>query len=212
MMTKATWYFDFISPFSYLQLLRFDELPSDLEITMKPVVFSALLDHWQHKGPAEIPSKRRFVYRFFKWQASRRGVPFTMPPVHPFNPLPPLRLALLAGADRKTVLEIFHFIYRKGMNVEKEHEVSALAEALGISDAYNRISGSSIKEALKANTDAAIADGVFGLPTFVVEEELFWGDDATDMLLDYLKDPSMFDEQDMQRLSNMPMGLRRLGL
>jgi len=211
-MTKATWYFDFISPFSYLQLLRFNELPSDLEITIKPVVFSALLKRWQHKGPAEIPSKRRFVYRFFKWQAGRRGVPFTMPPVHPFNPLPPLRLAMLAGADRKTVLEIFHFIYREGMNVENEHEVSALAQVLGIADANNRISEPGIKEALKANTDAAIADGVFGLPTFVVEGELFWGDDATDMLLDYLKNPSMFDEDDMQRLSNMPMGLRRPGL
>ena len=87
-MTKAAWYFDFISPFSYLQLGRFQDLPQDLEIALKPVVFSALLKHWGHMGPAEIPPKRQFVYRFFRWQAIQRGMPFTMPPVHPFNPLP----------------------------------------------------------------------------------------------------------------------------
>ena len=55
-MNKAAWYFDFISPFSYLQLGRFKDLPQDLEIALKPVVFSALLNHWGHMGPAEIPA------------------------------------------------------------------------------------------------------------------------------------------------------------
>ena len=68
-MTKAAWYFDFISPFSYLQLGRFQDLPQDLEIALKPVLFSGLLNRWGHMGPAEIPPKRQFVYRFFRWQA-----------------------------------------------------------------------------------------------------------------------------------------------
>jgi 2-hydroxychromene-2-carboxylate isomerase len=51
-MTKAAWHFDFISPFSYLQLGRFQDLPQDLEIALKPVVFPALLNHWGHMGPA----------------------------------------------------------------------------------------------------------------------------------------------------------------
>lgn len=110
-MPKAKWYFDFISPFSYLQLARFSELPQDLEVELRPVLFAGLLNHWGHMGPAEIPSKRRFVYRFFKWHADRRGLPFTMPPSHPFNPLPALRLALVAGPDLDTVRTIFHHIY-----------------------------------------------------------------------------------------------------
>src|SRR5579872_3558241 len=84
-MAEAIWYFDFISPFAYLQFSRFSQLPADLRVTIKPVLFAGLLQHHGHKGPAEIPSKRRFVYRFFKWQAARRGVPFNMPPVHLFN-------------------------------------------------------------------------------------------------------------------------------
>ena len=65
-MQKAKWYFDFISPFAYLQLGRFKELPQDLDIEPVPVLFAGLLKHWGHLGPAEIPSKRRFVYRFFR--------------------------------------------------------------------------------------------------------------------------------------------------
>ena len=142
-MTKAAWYFDFISPFSYLQLGRFPDLPQDLEIALKPVVFSALLNHWGHMGPAEIPPKRQFVYRFFRWQANQRGMPFTMPPVHPFNPLPPLRLALLGGSTPEVVRGIFNFIYGEGRNLEDETSITGLGASLGIPDAYKRISESS---------------------------------------------------------------------
>jgi 2-hydroxychromene-2-carboxylate isomerase len=208
-MTKAAWYFDFISPFSYLQLGRFPDLPQDLEIALKPVVFSALLNHWGHMGPAEIPPKRQFVYRFFRWQANQRGMPFTMPPVHPFNPLPPLRLALLGGSTPEIVRGIFNFIYGGGRNLEDETSITGLGASLGIPDAYKRISESRIKEQLKANTDEAIAAGVFGVPSFVADGNLFWGDDATNMFLDYLRDPSLFEDSEMLRISSLPMGITR---
>ena len=85
-MPSANWYFDFISPFAYLQLGRFDELPGDVNVTLKPVLFAGLLKHWGQLGPAEIPPKRTFVYRFFKWHADQRGLPFVMPPSHPAAP------------------------------------------------------------------------------------------------------------------------------
>ena len=172
-MNKAAWYFDFISPFSYLQLGRFKDLPQDLEIALKPVVFSALLNHWGHMGPAEIPPKRQFVYRFFRWQANQRGMPFTMPPVHPFNPLPPLRLALLGGSTPEVVRGIFNFIYGEGRNLEDEASITGLGASLGIPDAYKRISEPRIKEQLKEYTDEAIAAGVFGVPSFVAGGNLF---------------------------------------
>jgi 2-hydroxychromene-2-carboxylate isomerase len=208
-MTKAAWYFDFISPFSYLQLGRFQDLPQDLEIVLKPVVFGALLSHWGHMGPAEIPPKRQFVYRFFRWQANQRGMPFTMPPVHPFNPLPPLRLALLGGSTREVVRGIFNFIYGEGQNLEDEKSITRLGASLRIPDAYMRISQSRIKEQLKANTDEAIGAGVFGVPSFVADGNLFWGDDATNMFLHYLRDPSLFEDSEMRRISSLPMGITR---
>ncbi len=208
-MPKAKWYFDFISPFAYLQLARFNELPQDLEIDLKPVLFAGLLKHWGHLGPAEIPSKRRFVYRFFRWHAERRGLPFIMPPSHPFNPLPALRLALAAGPDLPTVRAIFHHIYGEGNQPDAADAISAMANQLGIEDVVAELSDPFIKEALRNNTNEALKAGVFGVPTFLVNGELFWGDDATDMLLDYLKNPELFNSGEMARLSSMPMGVRR---
>jgi 2-hydroxychromene-2-carboxylate isomerase len=208
-MTQAVWYFDFISPFSYLQLGRFQDLPQDLEIVFKPIVFSGLLNHWGHMGPAEIPPKRQFVYRFFRWQANQRGMPFTMPPVHPFNPLPPLRLALLGGSSPEVIRRIFHFIYGEGRNLDDEASIAALGAALGIFDSYNRISEAGIKEQLKSNTNDAIAAGVFGVPTFVADGNIFWGDDATNMFINYLLDPALFEDSEMLRISSLPMGVTR---
>jgi 2-hydroxychromene-2-carboxylate isomerase len=210
-VTPATWYFDFISPFAYLQLARLPSLSTDFDIALKPVLFSALLKHWGQKGPAEISYKRRFVYRFFKWQADRRGIPFTMPPIHPFNPLPPLRLAIAAGPTMNSVRMIFHHIYGEGNSPESAATLSALASRLGIDDVERRLSGACVKDTLRANTQAAIAQGVFGVPTFVADGEIFWGDDATDMLKDYAVNRDLFDTPEMVRLFTMPMGLARLG-
>ena len=93
-MHAAAWYFDVISPFAYLQLVRFDRLPEDLTITYRPILFAGLLGHWGHKGPAEIEAKRLHTYRFSQWRADREGIRLRYPPVHPFNPLKALRLCI----------------------------------------------------------------------------------------------------------------------
>ena len=209
-MTEAIWYFDFISPFAYLQFSRLSQLPTDLRVTIKPVLFAGLLERHGHKGPAEIPSKRRFVYRFLKWQAARRGVPFNMPPMHPFQPLPPLRLAIAAGGTSEVVRRIFDFIYGRGRNVEGA-ALLELGRELGLDNIEARITDSQVKECLRQNTEEAISAGVFGVPSFVARGELFWGDDATDMFLDFIKNPALFEDPEMVRLSNMPMGVRRSG-
>ena len=50
---------------------------------------------------------------------------------------------------------------------------------------------------------------MYGVPTFAVRDELFWGSDLTDMLLDYLADPKLFSRGEMARIDNMPMGVER---
>jgi 2-hydroxychromene-2-carboxylate isomerase len=78
-MTEAIWYFDFISPLAYLQFSRLCQLPPDLHVTIKRVLFSGLLEH-RAQRPGRDPSKRRFVYRFVRWLAAQPSVPFNMPP------------------------------------------------------------------------------------------------------------------------------------
>ncbi len=208
-MTKAKWYFDFISPFAYLQLAQFSKLPADLEIIPIPVVFGSLLKHWGQLGPAEIPSKRQFVYRFFQWNADQLDIPFSMPPRHPYNPLPSLRLCIAAGSQIEHIRAIFDIIYGKGLQPDDQDGIQAIARAVDISSPETAISAPSVKEALRKNTEEAIADGVFGVPTFVIQDQIFWGSDATIMMLDFLQNPDLFETPEMKRISDMPMGLIR---
>ena len=75
-MRQADWYFDYISPFPWIALSRFGQLPDDLEIRPVPVVFAGLLKHWGHKGPAEIEAKRIQTFRMAHWTAAQRDLPF----------------------------------------------------------------------------------------------------------------------------------------
>ncbi len=208
---QANWYFDFISPFAYFQFARFHHLPASLAITCKPVLFAGLLGHWGHKGPAEIPEKRRHTYRYCKWFADKNGIAFTMPPAHPFNPLPALRLAVALDGSREAIATIFDVIFGEGRDVASEDGWAAATERLGLdqAEAADRIADPAIKATLRTNTEEAVAKGVFGVPTFEVDGELFWGVDATEMLLDYLVDPTLFTTGDMARISNLPIGQAR---
>ena len=208
-MTKAKWYFDFISPFAYLQFTQLPQLPSNIEITPVPAVFGAILKHWGQLGPAEIPPKRRFVYRFFQWNANQLGVPFTMPPIHPFNPIPALRLCTAAGTSIEHTRAVFDLIYGKGIQPDSPKGIQLIGEALNISNAETAMQDTVVKDSLRANTARATSEGVFGVPTFVIDGEIFWGGDSTKMMLDFLKNPALFDTPEMKRISNMDMGLAR---
>ena len=209
MTRQADWYFDFVSPFAYLQFEAFDRFPDDLAISLKPVLFAGMLGHWEHKGPAEIPAKRRQAYRYCHWLAGKRGIRYKMPPRHPFNPLAVLRLAIALGPDPATVGAIFRHIYTEGNDGQDPESLAALAASLGVEDLEARVGAPAVKQQLRANTEEAIERGVFGVPTFVVGEEIFWGEDMTGMLLDYLADPELFRSAEFERLDNLPAAAQR---
>ena len=208
-MTTAEWYFDFISPFAYLQFESLAQLPPALDIALKPVVFAGILKHLQHKGPAEIPGKRRFTYRYVHWLARHHGIPFKFPPAHPFNPVRALRLAVALGSRRDAIAAIFRFIWRDGRALDDAAEWNALCAELGAPDAESLISAQTVKDELRANGDQAIARGVFGVPTFAIDGELFWGFDATGMVSDYLTDRQWFDSTEMTRIGDLPAAAHR---
>jgi 2-hydroxychromene-2-carboxylate isomerase len=205
--TTARWFFDVVSPFSYLHLSQFDRLHSDLEIQLVPVLFAGLLRRWGTKGPAELPTKRIHTYRYCAWVASRYGIPFRMPPRHPFNPLPTQRLLVGLAASRPRVERTFDFIYGRGRDPEREW--NALCGELGVADAESLISDSAVKQQLIANTEEAADAGVFGVPTFIVRGELFWGGDTIDWMNAFIDDPKMFEVGEMRRASELEFGARR---
>ena len=208
-MIDAAWYFDFVSPYAYLQSRMLHKFAGKAQIAMKPVLFAGLLAHSKNLGPAEIPSKRVWTYRFCTWFARGHGIPFRFPPRHPFNPLKPLRLAIAQGAAPAAVHAIFDFIWAEGRDPADPAAWNALGARLGISDPDAAIDRQAVKDALRGNTEAAIAAGVFGVPSFVIGGEVFWGVDSTDFVLEYLDNPALFGDPEYRRVANLPAGAER---
>ena len=201
----GTWFFDVVSPFSYLALGEIEQLAGNLEIVYRPVLFAALLAHWKHLGPAEIPPKRIHTYRLCVFEAERRGIGFRFPPAHPFNPLKPLRLMAALDAPPRAVRTVMDRIWRDGLDLSTEENWEITCDALGLDVAAANaiVTSTEAKAKLRANTDAAIAARLFGVPTLQIGEELFWGADALPMARAYLENPDLFKSGEMQRVATI---------
>lgn len=195
---QITFYFDVISPYAYL---AFEQLPKALEglsysVRYRPVLFAAMLKHHGQLGPAEIAPKRDWTYRQVLWLAHTLGIDMAMPSRHPFNPLSLLRLAMACspeaypGAPNRYVCEtIFHHVWRANgagnlpLDAADPDRLAALTAQLA---PLRDVQLEAVKAMLTTSTEEAIAQGVFGVPTMVVDGLVFWGLDALPMLRDYL--------------------------
>jgi 2-hydroxychromene-2-carboxylate isomerase len=211
-MTHITFCLDFISPYAYL---AFEELPKHLmgishRVEYRPILFGAVLNHHGHRGPAEIPGKREWTYRQVLWQAKQMGIQLDMPLAHPFNPLSLLRLALACsddGAPNRYVCEtIFRHVWKGGHVAEDADRLTQLVQAL---TPKRDIQDAEVKNQLKNNTEQAITQGVFGVPTFAIDDKLFWGLDALPMLRQYIEKNPLFDETDWQSVESIETGITR---
>jgi 2-hydroxychromene-2-carboxylate isomerase len=208
-MKQVTFYFDPISPYAYL---AFEHLPQALlglsyQIIYKPVLFGALLKHHGQLGPAEMPGKRDWTYRQVLWQAQQHDIELQLPATHPFNPLALLRLAVACdpqGLPNRYVCEtLFRHVWRGGADAADPARLSALLEQLA---PERDVASEAVKNGLKAHTQEAIAAGVFGVPTLVVDDRLFWGFDALPMLADYMAHGAWSAGPDWQRAALVRMG------
>ena len=157
--------------------------------------------------PAELPTKRRYTYRISQWTALRLGIPFRYPAGHPFNPLHHLRLSIACGGKAEAVRRIFDSIWTTGEDAADPGRFASLCKSLDVDEA--KLASAEIKDALKKNTEDAVKRGVFGVPTFEVDGELFWGADSVDFLKDFLRDPATLRNSEMQRLDGLPVSAAR---
>ena len=206
-MTRAIWYFDFISPFAWIGLNRLKELPRQLEIDYRPVLFAGILNHWGQKGPADMPTKRRYTYRWSHWVAHSLGIPFKYPSAHPFNPLHHLRLAIACECRPEAIRKIFEAVWTTGEDASDPARFASLLKSLSI--AREQVESQDVKNRLKSNTEEAIKRGVFGVPTLEIDGELFWGADAMDFAKAFLADPATVRNDEMRRLDALPVAAAR---
>ena len=221
-MKHLTFYFDVISPYAYL---AFEQLPKALaglsySVAYKPVLFAAMLKQHGQLGPAEITPKREWTYRQVAWLARESGVELQLPASHPFNPLPLLRLALACGRpaphgqpNRWVCERVFRHVWQGGLEPADAQRLQALAATLQHPDAPLAAETSehaaSVKQQLQSNTDEAIALGVFGVPSVVIDGQIFWGLDALPMLRQYLSGDDWFAGHSWKNACQIAVGAHR---
>jgi 2-hydroxychromene-2-carboxylate isomerase len=211
-MKQITFYFDVISPYAYL---AFEHMPQALQginyqVTYQPVLFAGLLKHHGQLGPAEIPTKREWTYRQVQWIAHQLGIEMQTPAAHPFNPLALLRLAVACGTDglpnRYVVETLFRHVWCSGKDAEDALRTMALTELLKPPHDPN---SADVKTLLKVLTESAIQAGVFGVPTFKVDDKLFFGLDSLPMLAAYLTEDAWFADSNWNGALSIPVGTSR---
>lgn len=189
-------YFDFISPYAYLAWTQLRAR----DLTPVPILFAGLLEAHGTRGPAEVPAKRRYIFRDTQRTARRLGVPFAPPPAHPFNPLLALRVASLPTTPLSVIDALFAAVWGGGNGVTDPAEVARIAGEAAVAEANTPES----KARVRRQTDEAIALGVFGVPTIEVDGELFWGVDSIANLDAYLRGDGAIDPADIARWETLP--------
>jgi 2-hydroxychromene-2-carboxylate isomerase len=187
-------FFDYLSPYAYFAWRRIPKFckAHHSELRIHPVVFGKLLDHWGQLGPAEIAPKRQWLAKYCHRYAHQHGFAFNGPKYHPFNPLPALRLSLreVSGIDQEKVISaIFEAGWSQGKDIGDPRELISILDSIDVDGIalFEQINEPAVKASLKQETDRAIELGVFGVPTMIIDEQLFWGNDQFDHMSLYIE-------------------------
>jgi 2-hydroxychromene-2-carboxylate isomerase len=209
------YYFDPISPYVWLSAGAIARIEAaGARVVVEPVLFAAMLDAHGQKGPAEIAAKRAYTFRDVMRQAAWQGLEFIGPPGHPFNPLTALRmcLALEAQAERRRfALALLAACWERGADISDGQVLARIADECDLVGAALLAAAQegAIKQRLAADTARAIADGVFGVPTFRYGDELFWGGDRVDALLWRLEGNGIDEARLAAFLARPPLAQRK---
>lgn len=189
-MKKVDFYFDFLSPYSYFAWINHCNL--DMEFSYMPVPMGSLFSHWDMKGPGEILPKRIYMLKSCFRYAAKKNISFIPPKSHPFNPLYALRLSTLAinsGNQKKMIDILFKAVWEKGQDVSDLDFLLELLSDNGFSNAQELLDKTFEKEVkmeVKRNLKEAKGSMIFGVPTFKVDDEIFWGNDSMEQLQSYV--------------------------
>jgi 2-hydroxychromene-2-carboxylate isomerase len=215
MSLLVTFYFDPVSPYAWLAAKALHRIEATgAQIAFQPVLFAALLNAHGNIGPAEVPAKRAYIFRDVMREAARAGLQFKGPPGHPFNPLQALRMCLAVARQderRRFALAVMSACWEHGEDVSDPAVLSKVADNCGLNGPALHAAAQQpdIKMQLQAATENAIAGGVFGVPTFKIGAELFWGGDRIDALIRYLQGDRIDEQALADFLAKAPLAQRK---
>jgi 2-hydroxychromene-2-carboxylate isomerase len=216
-MSPIHFHFDYLSPYAYLAWTQIHALAArhSREVLPVPTLLAPLLAHGKTKGPAEIPAKRVWIFKDTVRTARKLGVPLAPPPSHPFNPLLALRVTGLVegGPQRRLVDGLYAATRGGGSGVEDPAAVARIATEAGLDGEalVRQAQAPEAKDRLRSTTERAIAAGVFGVPTMIVDGELFWGLDAFGHLDSFLAGQDPLRPEDFARWAAIKPTATRAG-
>ena len=188
-MTKEVeFYFDFISPYAYLAYKKIKSLPNDIKIKYKPVLLGALHNLEGITAPAFIKHKLKHMISDCDLIANKNKSNFIWNSKFPINSLSVMRGYLFINAkNRELYMNVmFDAYWKDNLDISNEKILKNLIEKCKINSSkfFDGIKDLKIKDELKSITQEAHDKGIFGAPTFIVNNKIFWGQDRLEFALD----------------------------
>jgi|TARA_B100001093_G_scaffold265165_1_gene253535 2-hydroxychromene-2-carboxylate isomerase len=190
MIKPFEFYFDFISPYSFLahKEIRKIEKKNTIKIKYKPILLGGLHNLHGIKAPAFIPAKAKHMIRDCKLIAAKNKIRFKFNSYFPIRSLNLMRGVLVAEEDNFAnyyIDNMFNAIWQDGLNMNDENIVQKVLKNLNVNPKtfLLRSSSTSIKDSLKQKTAEAYDKSIFGAPTFVSNNKVFWGQDRIEFAL-----------------------------
>jgi len=197
-MPKLEFWYEFASTYSYLSVMRIEELAArrGVEVEWKPFLLGPIFQAqgWRDTPFRLYPNKGLYMVRDMERLCAARGLTFKLSRIFPQNGLNAARIGLIGAREGWApafTREVFLRQFRDDADIAHKN---VLADALRVigqdpDDLLARIQDPAVKEALKSQTETAASFGIFGAPTFITEDnELFWGDDRLEQALDWAAD------------------------
>ena len=190
---QVDFYLDFTSPYAYLASTRIDTLAArhDYRVVWHPFLIGATFRVTGRKAPVEHPLVREYMYHDVLRSARLLNQPLNFPAKFPILSVKPARLFYFLQdreGNQETAIAFAHAVYSayfvEGRDISDSATLTELLLPFGMKEEEVdvQLRSSSLKERFRAEVDAAIERGVFGAPTFVVGDEMFWGHDRLDQL------------------------------
>jgi len=190
-MTKVfEFFFDFASPYTFIahkKIIKFENEKS-INVKYKPVLLGGLLKLSGIKANADIPIKARYMIRDCKISAEKNNIMFKFNNYFPIITLNLMRCVIVAkrkGFERNFINKVFEAIWIDGLNLNDSSILEKLLKNLEINPKVflTEAADQKIKDDLKKRTEEAFSKGIFGTPTFVVNNKLFWGQDRLEFAI-----------------------------
>lgn len=201
MKKKINFYFDFLSPYSYVAWTWVRA--QDYDFTYTPVSIPSIISHYGTLGPAQIKPKRNYLFKDLLRYTKMNNIPFTSPKNLPFNSLYALRLALaeVSGESQKEVIDtLFRAGWEHGLDIGSDDVLREILaqKGLPVDELFAKMEAREARIHLKNNISKALEQELFGVPSFLVDEEIFWGNDSIKYLEMYLAGSDPLDHEKYQ--------------